>query len=220
MCMKVPLGMRRAIRWALMESHRVREEALEEIVVTRGDALQNIRKRSPFTICKFRETAEMSLGEQQRFERPHSPEWHHDHEIVVLADDAFSQPSLEPSIIAQETTRVFVAIVLKRTLLFSGFIWNSSIGPDLAVRVGIAASHQRATVLKDLHVIDISAGTDLTVLLRPDINHFPNIRRIHLRDRQIMARREAHHSTHATLRFRNDDALPGFIHLDFGHIWS
>ena len=65
----------------------------------------------------------------------------------------------------------------------------------------IATPHRRAFVLENLHVVDISMGTELLELLNPYIDYFSNGAYIQFGQRQVMSRRKTDHSAKARFAF-------------------
>ena len=73
------------------------------------------------------------------------------------------------------------------------------VGPNLAVGMRIAAAHGRALVLEDLHVPDTSGVCQAVHLVGPRLDDGPDRPGVHLRQREVVPRREAHDPTAARL---------------------
>ncbi len=63
----------------------------------------------------------------------------------------------------------------------------------------IAASHHLAAVLKDLHVVEPIATTQLDILVRPNVHHSTYIRRVHACERKAVVRGKADHPAQSAL---------------------
>jgi len=61
------------------------------------------------------------------------------------------------------------------------------------VRVRVGTAHHRALVLEDLDVADEIALAQVASLLGPGIHHAADVARLHLGQRQVVARAEADH---------------------------
>ena len=85
--MEMPFRMRLPIRGTLVKSHRIRERNLEDVVVARRRAPQNICQQLALLPGQFVDRREMPLAQQQGLKRPHRPERHHHGKCIVLADD-------------------------------------------------------------------------------------------------------------------------------------
>jgi hypothetical protein len=57
--------------------------------------------------------------------------------------------------------------------------------------VRVAAAHERALVLEDLHVADEVEGAETRRLVGPGVDHGPDAGDVHIGERQVVARREA-----------------------------
>ena len=66
--------------------------------------------------------------------------------------------------------------------------------------MGIAATHDLALVLKDLHIVDRGPLADLLVLLGPHLYHPAHVLLRHLGQGQAVIRRKADHAAEAWLR--------------------
>jgi hypothetical protein len=61
----------------------------------------------------------------------------------------------------------------------------------------VARAHHRTAILEDLHIPDEGQRSQFFILLRPYIDDSRNCRDIHLRQRQVVARRKANDATDA-----------------------
>src|SRR5271166_2850561 len=97
----------------------------------------------------------MASTAQKNLEWPHGPERNQRHKMLVFANHPLTGSALQLDVVAQQATAVALLVVGQCGLLFPWFVGNRIVGPDLPVRMRIAASHHLATVLEDLHVIDL-----------------------------------------------------------------
>ena len=96
-------------------------------------------------------------------------------------------------------------------LLFTRLVGDGLVGPNLTVRMRIAATHHLAAVFEDLDVIDEWQGADLSDLVDPDINDGANIFDLHARESQVVTRRKAHYLANATLGFGEQESAAEII---------
>ena len=85
---QVPFFIGAAVSGFLVESHRIRESSLKQIVVTNGDATHDVAQEIPLFPAELIDRSEMALAQHQRFERPNGPKRHDHSKSVVLADNA------------------------------------------------------------------------------------------------------------------------------------
>ena len=76
MRVKMPLGMRLPVAWALMKSHRIGERSFKEIVVANRHAPKNVGEIHLLGGRQVVEGAQMTPAEYERFKWPERPEWH------------------------------------------------------------------------------------------------------------------------------------------------
>src|ERR1700689_5918858 len=74
MRVKMPLGMSFAVGGTLVKSHRVGKRSCEQIVVTRRDAMQDVRQRIASGLRKLLKRACVLFADEHRFEGPDRPE--------------------------------------------------------------------------------------------------------------------------------------------------
>src|ERR1700674_762571 len=195
----MPLRMFLAVRRTLVKTHRVREGDLKEVVIPCRQTLQYIRQTgAPTRIQRF-DLANVPFTEQQSFKRPGRPERHNGKKEFILADDPFARCQLQRRIVTQKAASVFPSIFLERVLLPSRLVRNGLRGPDLPMRMRIAAPHHRASVLENLDVVDIWKIAQTSILFCPHINEVANFSGRHLCQRQLVTRGETDHATNAAL---------------------
>ena len=112
---------------------------------------------------------------------------------------------------------MFLEIRALRLQLLLVLVGQRPSRPDLAVRSRIARPHLLASILEDLHVVDGRAGADGFILLGPGIHHRANGSRIHPRQREVVARREADYL--ANTRLSPCDKQIAFPELAFRRVW-
>src|SRR5687767_5382207 len=89
MGMKDPLGMRLAIEGSLVEAHRVREGNLEQVIIARGDELQDFSEGCYFGGGQLRKPGQSrTVGNDENFERPDRPKGDECGEMVVGSQEA------------------------------------------------------------------------------------------------------------------------------------
>lgn len=98
-------------------------------------------------------------------------------------------------------------IIVLRCQFASGRFWNRMRRPDLAMRMRTAGAHHRATVLEDLHVMDVGLSAQLLKLLGPGSHNQNNVLRFHRGQRQIVPGRKAHYAAAPGFRLGNNQAL-------------
>ncbi len=203
---EMPLGMRLGIGGRLMEAHGVWKGSFEEIVVADGDAAKNVGELRTLVERKIREGREMAAAEEHDFERPDGPVGDESDKSVILADDAGGVLEFELQIIAEQAFAVGGVIFALRGSFARGQVGNFTVGPDLAVRVRIAAADQLSTIFENFDVTDPGDGAELAMLGGPDVDDFAEVIDAHARDGEIVARRKADDAADATLGTGNDQA--------------
>lgn len=78
---------------------------------------------------------------------------------------------------------------------------NAGGGPDLAVGVGIAASHELAFVFKNLDVVDVVEAAELLVLFAPGVDDGEYLGGGHFSEGEIVAGRKADYAAVAAFGF-------------------
>lgn len=199
--MQVPLGMRRAVGGGQMEAHGVGEGDLEEVIVAGGQLLQDVRQRPPLLSRERGRGSDGPAADYQGLERPHRPEGHQGHEVLVLADEPRSIfLHLQNQVVAEQCVACLIVISKLHFLLSCDFGRQVLGGPDLPMRVGVAGAHHGPAVLEDLNVIDERERTQFLILCHPRLDHDAQRVRIDLGERQVVVRGEANHpagSAHA-----------------------
>ncbi len=71
----------------------------------------------------------------------------------------------------------------------------------------IARAHHRAAILENLHVLNLGPRPQFHELVHPRVHHLAQVGGLHIGDRQIVARRKAHHAANARLRFRHQQSI-------------
>lgn len=201
MNMKIPLGMRSSICWRLMEPCRVGKRGVEHIIIAGRKAFQKIGQRLFFGTIHLAEAGDPATAHDQGFERPDRPKWHQGYEVGVVADDPLIPAHLQPQVISKQGGAIALQVLLHIGQFLGRLVGDGTLGPDLPVRVGVAATHDCTLVLKDLDVIDIIDGAQFLVLLGPQIDHLADRSHIHLRQGEIVAGRKADHPAQASVTF-------------------
>ena len=205
--MQVPLVVRRAVGGTLVNAHRVRERNLEQAVVARGGALQDVGQAVARRVRQAVNAWEVPLRDHHRFERPNGPERDHGQEAVVLFNQAFAGRLLEAGVLAQQTTGSRLAPRQLRYLLLDHFVGKRMARPDLAVRMRIAGAHHGAAIFEDLYVVDGRVGAEFSILLDPRVHNLAQVGQLHTGDSQVMARRETYYPADARLGFGDEEPL-------------
>ena len=139
----------RSVEWSTVPAHRVREGTLEEVIVAAGQLLQGDGQVLPLCRIEIGQAANVDLGDEQGFERPCRPVGD-DREPVIGFDHRAGAASLGPGVIEQEGAAVRRPVLALVCILCCRFVGQKAVGPDLAVRVRVRATHDDALVLKDL----------------------------------------------------------------------
>src|SRR5439155_14437544 len=83
-------------------------------------------------------------------------------------------------------------------------------GPDLTVRVRVAAAHHLDLVLEYLHVGDVVPRPEPRRLVGPRVHDQPDLGRRHEGQRQIVPGRKAQHAAESADRARDQDSVGCF----------
>ena len=145
------------------------------------------------------------LREDQRLERPHGPERHQRHEVGVFQDDAFIAASLDLEVVAEQAGAGLRSVRTLASQLLRRLIGDRFVGPDLPVRMGVAGTHHRPTVLEDLNVSHPWDCAELEVLVGPSVDDEADGRPFHGTEREVVAGREADDSADAALGLRDEE---------------
>ncbi len=132
----------------------------------------------------------MAFAENERFERPHRPEWHDHGKRLVLANNALVSLKLQLQIITQQARMFFCAIAAKGFVFARRKVRQRSSCPDLAMRVRVAGAHQLAAVFENLDMANPGKVRERRKLIGPSVNHSPQFAKAHPRDGEIMPRRK------------------------------
>ena len=112
MRMEKPLGMRLTIEGCLVESHRVGKGNLEQIVVTRGDDLQDFGKGRRFSGGQLGEAGQPgTMRAEQNLKRPDRPKWDERGEMVVGGQDALFALVLLSDVIRKQGALVLLEVI-------------------------------------------------------------------------------------------------------------
>jgi hypothetical protein len=133
----------------------------------------------------------VAAWKDDRFKWPDGPERNESDKTVVLQNNPLLPPELETEVLAEKTASPLFTVQLHLAGLLERLLRDRAFGPDLAVRMGVAAPHHLSLVLENLHVPDVRTLGEGPILLRPDVDDRENLSDAHLRQRQVVARREA-----------------------------
>src|SRR5947209_14659363 len=109
-------------------------------------------------------------ADDKGLEGPHRPERYNGNEVIVRADDALFALDLSRQVIGEECASGACAMLREMLRLARSREGNRLLRPDLSMRMRVARAHHLALVLEDLDVIDVRAGPETLVFLRPDIH--------------------------------------------------
>ena len=101
MRVQVPFRMVASVGRLLMKAHSVRERGFEEVVVSRGDALEDVSQRVAAGIVVSGEVCYVISAAKQNFEWPNRPERNQNDEMLVFADNSLSHRALEFNVVAK-----------------------------------------------------------------------------------------------------------------------
>ena len=93
----------------------------------------------------------------------------------VGADDALALDALARQVVAEEVPPVLLEVAPQRLQAPLRARREMAGGPHLAVRVRVAATHHGALVLEDLNVRDPRLLAEARDLIRPGIDHGPDL---------------------------------------------
>src|SRR5258706_390890 len=196
---QMPFFVGAAVGGLLVESHRVWERRLEQIVITNRDAPQDVAEEIALFPAKLIDRSNMALAQHQRLEWPNRPERNDHGKSNVLADDPEVQLQLQLQVVAQQARMFLSAIIPERRQLSTRKVWQRSIRPNLAVRMRIARAHHLAAIFENLHVIDPRNLPKRDILLDPGIHDSAQLREAHSRNCEIVPRRKTHHAADSLL---------------------
>ena len=199
----MPLLMRLTVGGSLVEAHRVWERCFEQVVVPRRQTLHEIGQRVFLRILHLIETAEVSSGHNQRLKRPYRPKRYDGQKASFWQTMRLPSDSSMLQILAEQAARAMSPEITKRSQFLLEFVRQSLIRPDLAMWMWIARAHHLTAILEDLNGGDPVARAEFKILVSPGIDHPPNLRDTHPRDRQAVIRQEAYDTADAALRLRD-----------------
>src|SRR5216683_2226364 len=128
--MQVPLIVSAAVGGLLVESHGIGESGLKQIVVTNGDAAQDVAEEIVLLRAELIDRSDVALAQDERFERPYGPERHDDGKSIVLANDPRVQLQFQLQVVAQQAGMFFGVILPEGRQLPSGQVWQRGIRPN------------------------------------------------------------------------------------------
>ncbi len=99
---------------------------------------------------------------------------------------------------------------------FAGLNRHITGGPDLRMRVRIAATHHLPAVLKDLHIGDVRSLIQFPEFIRQQPEYSGNLIDGHVGQVQIMPFRIAHHAAAAAFGLGSEQGLDRLFRTDFG----
>src|SRR5206468_8149829 len=138
---------------------------------------------------------------------PNSPEWDQGHPVLVIANLTLPFAQLKIQVVAEEIGFVKTKIGFLTDHFSGRNTWHVTRAPNLAMRVRVTASHHGAFILEDLHISNRIVAGEIFGLFRPGVNHVSDGRPVHLRNRQVVARREADHPTSSGLCVSNNQTI-------------
>src|SRR5260370_41110522 len=100
--MQVPLIVSAAVGGLLVESHGIGKSGLKQIVVTNGDAAQDVSEKIALLRAELIDRSDVALAQDERFERPNGPERHDNGKSIVLANDPHVQLQIQFNVCAQQ----------------------------------------------------------------------------------------------------------------------
>ena len=122
----------------------------------------------------------------------------------VGEDDALAARELLLEIVEEQDPAALEEIFGLRSRLLLELVRQMARRPDLAVRMRVRAAHDLAAVLEDLDGSDAFARAEVDRLLDPGVDHPLDVGDLHLRQRQIVAGREAENPAEAGFAFRHE----------------
>lgn len=101
MRMQVPFRMGRFVGRLLMKAHGIGKRCFEEVVISRGGALEYVGQRVAAGIVESGEVYYVISATKQNFEWPNRPERNQNDEVLVFADNSLSHHALEFKVVAK-----------------------------------------------------------------------------------------------------------------------
>lgn len=189
-----------------MPPHRVREGAVEQIVVL---CRQLLNHQSEIFLLPLRQLGDSLCRcvtcNQHRLVWPGRPEWNHHQPILILNHHPFLLPDLLVHIIAQQRSLAYLVVLPQMLILQRRMAGQERTGPDLTMRMRITAAHRRALVLENLNPQVLLR--QVIVLLNPPGNHSSNLLGTHHGQRLIRFRVEAHDTAIALRRSNLEEGV-------------
>jgi len=145
----------------------------------------------------------MPLWQDQSLEGPDGPKRYNHGEVLVFTSQPVCDLPLESQVVTKKAGAVVGAVLLLSRLFFRRLIGHVAAGPYLAVGMRIAGTHNSAAILEDLHIVNKRQSAQFIVLSYPDIDDLLKIRQRHIRNREIVAWREADYAANAIFATRN-----------------
>src|ERR1035437_1606249 len=102
MQVQVPFLVLEAVRGPLVDPHRVRERDVEQAVVARRGALEDVRQAVALRVREPVDRRQVPFGDDRRLERPDGPERDHHQEAFVLFHHAVARGALDFQVLAEK----------------------------------------------------------------------------------------------------------------------
>ena len=126
--------------------------------------------------------------------------------MFVPVHDAVAGRFFEAEIVAEQAGAAVFGPLELGGLLLGDFVGDGVVGPDLAVRMGVAGAHHGAAVFEDLDVVDERPGGEIVKLLDPGVNDRAQVVHRHVGDGEAVPGREADHAANTRLGFGDQEA--------------
>ena len=184
MRMQLPGIMRPGCEGRSMPTHRIGKGGFKEIVVTDEQFLENGGELVAKRRRQLRESLQRLAGQQKDFIRPERPVRNHRNPAFILDDDTLSLGDLMLGVIEQQGSAMSGKITALVQILDGYFVRQKITRPDLAVRMGVGAPHDRSFVFKNLH--PLMAFSEFPGLILPGANDLHDLLLFHLGQREVM----------------------------------
>jgi hypothetical protein len=187
----------------LVPAHRVREWHLEEAVVSADQLDHALRERRPLFFVELGQARHRAAGNDEGLEGPRGPERDNDQPLVI-GDQLARTATFLGGVVQKKPAAGRFEVPSLPAVFLDGLDRKRVACPDLAVRVAVRGAHRRAAVLEDLH--PLVGLAEFGGLGGPQVHDAPEVLRTHLRNADVVARREADHAAGAAFRFRPQEA--------------
>src|SRR4028119_2193246 len=102
MGVQVPVWVLSAVYGSLVETHRIGERDLEQVIVAGGELFEDVGQATSLRLLKIRERTHLAPADDKRLEGPHRPERHQGYEVLVLGHYPLARFQFQCEIVRQQ----------------------------------------------------------------------------------------------------------------------